>query len=79
MVRDLGSIPAANPLTPLIPILSEWDISVNWVLGVTALALVEIMVDKKLDELGLSKEGSFETRVQNLTEKAEKKGKQQVF
>ncbi|MGB9622403.1 MAG: hypothetical protein ACPL07_01030 [Candidatus Bathyarchaeia archaeon] len=43
----------------LMPILNEWKLSVNWAVGASALVLIEIVTNKKLEELGLSREGSF--------------------
>ncbi|MBO3758060.1 MAG: hypothetical protein JTT14_03020 [Candidatus Brockarchaeota archaeon] len=63
LMKDSVSLGAGNPLTPLMPILKEWKLSVNWAVGASALALIEVMVNKKLEELGLSREGSFEARV----------------
>ncbi|MEM3712339.1 MAG: hypothetical protein QXR97_02195 [Thermoproteota archaeon] len=35
--------------------------------------MIEVMVNKKLEELGLSREGSFEKRVRRLSENAKRK------
>lgn len=66
--------PAENPLLPLMPILNEWNLSVNWAVGASALALIEVMVNKRLEELGLDREGSFENRFGRLSAKAKEKG-----
>lgn len=63
-----------NPLLPLMPILNEWRLSFNWAVGVSALALIEVIVNKKLEEIGLKKDGSFETRFKRLSSKAKEKG-----
>ncbi len=73
VVKDLGAFRMENPLTPLIPILSEWKLSVNWAVGASALALIEVAVNKKLEELGLDRDGSFETRFKRLSSKAKEK------
>lgn len=72
-VRNLGTFRTEDSLTPLIPILSEWKLSVNWAVGVSALALMEVTVNKKLEELGLKRDGSFETRFKRLSSKAKEK------
>jgi hypothetical protein len=63
-----------NPLLPLIPILDEWGLSTNWAIGASALALIEVIVNKKLEELKLEKDGNFETRFNRLLPKAKEKG-----
>jgi len=72
LFRNLGTI--EDPLMPLMPILSEWNLSVNWAVGASALALIEVMVNKKLEELGLDRGGSFEDRFGRLSTKAKEKG-----
>lgn len=76
LMKDLIVLGAGNPLTPLMPILNEWKMSVNWAVGASALTLIEVMVNKKLEELRLSREGSFEKRVRRLSENAKQKGVQ---
>jgi hypothetical protein len=63
-----------NPLSPLLPILHEWGISVNWAVGAVALALIEVMVNKKLEELNMSTSGDFRTRYNRLISIARTKG-----
>jgi hypothetical protein len=67
---------ADNPLLPLIPILDEWGLSINWAIGASALALIEVMVNKKLEELKLGTDGEFRTRYARLLSKAKEKGVQ---
>jgi len=64
---------AENPLLPLIPVLDRWGLSINWAVGASALALIEVMVNKKLIDLGLNKDGSFENRFKRLSMKAREK------
>jgi hypothetical protein len=49
--------PQMNPLSPIIPILDEWGLSTNWAVGASTLALIEVIVNKKLEELELEREG----------------------
>jgi len=63
-----------NPLLPLMPILDEWGLSTNWAIGASALALIEVIVNKKLEGLKLKKEGNFRTRFNRLLPKAKEKG-----
>ena len=65
---------AENPLLPLIPLLKEWGLSINWAVGASALALIDVAVNKKLEELKLKRDGSFETRFKRLSSKAKEKG-----
>ncbi|MCS7366252.1 MAG: hypothetical protein NDF52_00020 [archaeon YNP-WB-062] len=66
--------PQMNPLSPIIPILDEWSLSTNWAVGASALALIEVIVNKKLEELKLGIEGDFRTRFNRLLSKAKEKG-----
>jgi hypothetical protein len=70
----LRSPQTENPLLPLIPILDEWGLSTNWAIGASALALIEVIVNKKLEGLKLEKDGNFETRFNRLLPKAKEKG-----
>jgi len=65
---------AENPLLPLIPVLNTWGLSINWAVGASALALIEVAVNKKLEELELGRDGNFETRFKRLSSKAKEKG-----
>jgi hypothetical protein len=61
-------------LSQLHSILDEWGLSTNWAIGASALALIEVMVNKKLEELKLRKDGDFRTRYNRLLSKAKEKG-----
>lgn len=63
-----------NPLLPLLPILHEWGISINWAVGAAALALIEVIVNKKLEELKMSTSGDFRARYNSLVSVARTKG-----
>jgi hypothetical protein len=63
-----------NPLLPLMPILDEWGLSTNWAIGASALALIEVIVNKKLEELKLKRNNNFRTRFNRLLLKAKEKG-----
>ncbi len=76
LMKNWVALSAENPLTPLMPILNEWKLSVNWAVGASALALIEVMVNKKLEGLRLSREGNFEKGVKRLSENAKQKGVQ---
>ena len=53
--------PQIEPLAPLLPILREWDLTTNWAVAASALALIEVMITKKLEELGLDTGGVLAT------------------
>ncbi len=73
-LKDLGLIQIYNPMQVLNPIMSELGLSVNWAVGALALTLIEIVVNKKLKELGLDTEGSFDKKVRRISEFARKFG-----
>jgi len=63
-----------QPLAPLLPLLREWGLSLNWAVAASALALIEVMINKKLEELGLDTSGSFNDRVKRLEAEAKRRG-----
>jgi len=71
---DLGVFQSSGPLFSLMPLLKELGLSIRWVIGAAALALIEILVNRKLEELGLKTDGSFKQRVKRLSAIAEQKG-----
>jgi len=72
LIGVLASLPQ-QPLIPLSPILSEWGLSMNWAIAASALTLMEVMVNRKCDELEISKEGSFRDRYERLNSEARKR------
>jgi len=73
-LRDAGLLQVGTPLAPLMPVLTELGLTINWVLGASALALIEVLINRKLEELGLDTGGSFDKRVRRLSEEARKRG-----
>jgi len=73
-MKEQGIVPPAEPLTKLIPILSALGLSSRWAVASSALCLLEVVVNHKLVELGMSAEGSFEDRVKRLNLKAKERG-----
>lgn len=72
LIGALSSLPQ-QPSIPLFPILSEWGLSMNWAIAASALTLMEVIVNRKYDELEISKEGSFRDRYERLNSEAGKK------
>lgn len=66
-MREAGLLKMKDSLSPLMPMLQEWNLSINWAIGAVALALFEVILNRKLTELGLEKIGSFEDRVRRLS------------
>lgn len=69
-LAGMGLLHVENPLAPLMPMLTELGLTTNWVIGVSALALIEVAVNQKLNELKLSKGGSFKEKFKRLSSKA---------
>jgi len=67
------SIPAES-LSPLHPLLREWNLSSAWAVGALALTLMEVMITRVLKELNMDTRGSFEDKVRRLREKAKEAG-----
>jgi hypothetical protein len=54
------------------------EVDENWMISVCALSLIEIMVNKKLDQLGEKREGDFRKRLNRLVEQAKRKEGKEV-
>jgi len=63
-----------NPLAPLLPILNELGLTINWVIACSSLALIEVMTNRKCMEMKLNTSGKFMDRFKRLRAEAEKKG-----
>ncbi|MHA1665122.1 MAG: hypothetical protein ACTSVW_04755 [Candidatus Njordarchaeales archaeon] len=61
-------------LMELTPILLKLKLTFNWVVSAIALCLLEILVNKKLKELGAETKGSFEDRTKRLYNIMKRKG-----
>ena len=73
-MKEQGIVPPTEPLTKLTPILGALGLSSRWAVAASALCLLEVIVNRKLIELGMSAKGSFEDRVKRLNSKAKEKG-----
>ena len=73
-MKKQGIVPFTEPLTKLTPILGALGLSSRWAVAASALCLLEVIVNRKLVELGMSAQGSFEDRVKRLNSKAKTKG-----
>ncbi|MBU7026371.1 MAG: hypothetical protein HXS48_05465 [Theionarchaea archaeon] len=62
----------------LINIGNTIGVDENWIISACALSLIEVMVNKKLDELGEKKEGDFRKRLNRLVEQVKKKEGREV-
>ncbi len=63
-----------DSLSSLSPFLTALGLGNNWAVGATALSLFEVMITRKLNELKLAPEGSFDARVKRLSEEAKRRG-----
>jgi len=57
-------------------LIEKYGVSINWIVAVTYLTKMEDAVNKALEELGVSTEGSFEERIKRLQRELEKQGAQ---
>ena len=73
-MKEQGITPIGGPLTKLSPILGALGLSPRWTVAASALCLLEVIVNRKLNGLGMSTEGSFEKRVKRLSSKGKEKG-----
>mgnify|MGYP000471631562 CR=1 FL=1 len=56
-----------NPLMPILPILAEVGLTENWAVAACALTLMEVLLNRKLEEMGLSTNGNFNKRLRRLS------------
>lgn len=71
--KEFGILRIEEPMSKLSPILVALGLSNNWAVAASALCLIEVLVNRKLMELGLSSKGKFEDRVKRLSSKAKEK------
>lgn len=81
MQKSLTKILEGKPFSRLFDLLEKarpLKIDENWVSAICALNLLEISVNKKLEDLGNSTEGSFNTRYERLTAACKAKEKRDI-
>lgn len=72
--KKFGILGIGEPMSKLSPILIALGLSPNWAVAASALCSIEVLVNRKLNELGMTSKGKFQDRVKRLSSKAKKKG-----
>lgn len=74
-IKNMGWVKfESGPVERVFPFLSKLGLSPNWVTAASALCLLEVMVNKKLEEFGGDISGKFEQRVNRLRNLMQERG-----
>ena len=74
ILEALGMIQSGEPFGRLSIFLTFLGLTNKWAISSSALCLLEVLVNRKLEALGSTTEGKFERRMKRLTSEARKKG-----
>jgi len=66
-LKEQGLIRPEDSLAKLFPILTDLKLSPNWALAASALCLIEVLVNRKLEDLGAETKGDFDERIRRLS------------
>jgi hypothetical protein len=72
--EDLGMIQSGQPFGRLSAFLTVLGLTNNWAIAASALCLLEVLVNHRLEALRSTTKGNFEERVKRLNSAAKRKG-----
>ena len=73
-LKESGMIRFEEPFSKLSPILGRLGLSSKWAIAASTLCLLEVLVNRILENQKMSTDGRFEDRVSRLSSKARERG-----
>lgn len=65
--KEQGLIRTEDSSMKLFPTLTDLKLSPNWALAASALCLIEVLINRKLQDVGAETKGDFDERIRRLS------------